>query len=95
MIKQVIKSDGRKMPFDAKKITRGISRAAADAKLTADEINNVVNRVSSVVLQYIDTFEDKIKSSEIRDKILAELDQVAPKVAFEWRRFMNTAKNRR
>ena len=76
MAKQVIKSTGKKMPFDAKKIIRAITRSAQDAKLTAEEINKVVNQVSSVVFEFADTFEDKIKSSEIRDKILSELDRV-------------------
>jgi transcriptional regulator NrdR family protein len=89
MAKQVIKSDGSKVPFDAKRITRAITRAAQDAKLIPDEINKVVIEVSAIVLPYIEAV-DKIKSSEIRDKILSELDRVAPKVALEWRRFMNT-----
>ena len=91
MAKQIIKSDGSKMPFDAKKINRSITRAANDAKLTSLEINKLVNEVSGIVIQFAES-KDKIKSSEIKDKILSELDRIAPKVSSEWRRFMNAKK---
>ena len=89
MAKQVIKSDGKKMPFDAKKIVRSITRAAQDAKLTPEKINKLVNAVSSTVMQFAES-KDKIMSSEIKDKILSELDRIAPKVSSEWRRFMDS-----
>lgn len=89
MTKQVIKSDGSKMPFDAKKISRSITRAAQDAKLAPAEINKIVNEIHDTVLQFIES-KDKIMSSEIRDLILQELDRIEPRVSAEWRRFMNS-----
>ena len=91
MAKQVIKSDGSKASFDAKKISRSITRAAQDAKLPPAEINKIVGQVSDTVMQSIES-KDKVMSSEIRDKILAELDHISPKVSAEWRRFMNAQK---
>ncbi len=91
MAKQVIKNDGTKVAFDAKKIIRGITRAANDAKLSSDEINKLVNEVSNKTMSFVDS-KDKVKSSEIRDVILAELDRLAPNVSSEWRRFMNAGK---
>ena len=88
MAKLVIKSDGKKIAFDAKKIIRGITRAAGDAKLSPAEINKVVNEVSTVAIQFAES-KDKVMSSEIRDVILSELDQVAPKVSAEWRKFID------
>lgn len=88
MAKQVIKSDGSKMPFDIKKVTRAITRSAQDAKLTPVEINKLVNEVSGTVLQFAES-KDKVMSSELRDKTLSELDRLAPNVSLEWRRFMN------
>ncbi len=89
MAKQVIKKDGSKVPFDAKKIIKGITRAAQDAKLAPAEINKLVNEVSATAIQFADS-KDKVMSSEIRDVILSELDNKAPNVAFEWRKFMNS-----
>ena len=86
---QVIKSDGTKAPFDAKKIIRAITRAAQDAKLTPEEINKLVNDVSETVIHFLES-EAKISSSEIREKILSELDIVEPRVSAEWKKFMNS-----
>lgn len=86
MAKQVIKSDGSKIPFDSKKIARGITRSAQDAKLTPDKINVLVNYISDVVMNFVES-KDKVKSSEIRDLILAELDKLEPSVSAEWRKF--------
>jgi len=91
MSKIVIKSDGKKIPFDSKKIIRALTRAAQDAKLDPEEINNLVNEVSAPVIAFAES-KDKIMSSEIRDKILSELDIVAPNVAEEWRQFMHSSK---
>ncbi|MFA6341029.1 MAG: ATP cone domain-containing protein [Candidatus Paceibacterota bacterium] len=93
MAKQVIKSDGSKVPFDAKKITRGITRAAQDAKLPPDEINRVVGEVSNTVMVFAES-KDKVTSKEIRDEILKELDLLAPIVAAEWRKFMGARKKK-
>ncbi len=84
---QVIKSNGTKMPFDAKKIIRSITRAAQDAKLSPEEINKIVNDVSKITIDFVEE-KDKILSSEIRNIILTELDRLSPEVAVEWRRFM-------
>jgi transcriptional regulator NrdR family protein len=89
MAKLVIKKDGSKMQFDIKKIRRSITRAASDAKLTPEEMNKVVNEVSDTVFQFCET-RDKVSSNEIKDLILSELDQVAPKVSSEWRKFVNS-----
>lgn len=88
MTKQVIKNDGSKMSFDAKKIIRAITRAAQDANLAPAEINKLVNEVSATVIQFAES-KDKITSAEIRDKTLSELDSISPNVSAEWRRFMN------
>ena len=77
------------MPFDSKKIIRSITRAAQDAELTLEEINKIVNEVSTTVINFVQD-RDKIQSSEIREMILSELDSFEPKVSIEWRRFMSS-----
>lgn len=88
MVKNVIKKDGSKVPFDTKKINRAITRAAQDAKLAPAEINKVVNEISDTIIKFVET-KEKILSSEIRDLILSRLDRVSPNVSSEWRKFMN------
>jgi transcriptional regulator NrdR family protein len=89
MTKQVIKSDGSKEPYDAKKITGSITRAAQDAKLAPAEINMIVSEISDTVMQFMES-KDEVMSSEIRDLVLMELDRINPIVSAEWRRFMNS-----
>ena len=89
MAKQVIKSSGEKVAFDSKKITKSITKAAQDAKLPPEEINRIVGEISNNVMVFAET-RDKIKSSELKDMILSELDRMAPIVAIEWRKFMNS-----
>lgn len=91
MSTQVIKSNGEAVPFNAKSISWSITRAAKDAKLTPEEINKVVNEVSNIVISFAET-KDEILSSDIRDRILSELDLLEPKVSAEWRKFMNAKK---
>ena len=88
MTKLVIKSDGKKVPFDAKKITKAITRAANDAKLDIAEINQIVGEISNSAMVFAES-KDKITTKEIRDMILFELDNIAPRVAAEWRRYMS------
>ncbi len=86
MATQVIKTDGSKVAFDPKKIIRGITRSAQDAGLPAMDIAKLVDEVSSKVISYA-AAKEKVRSSEIKDMILAELDKAAPTVAQEWRKF--------
>ena len=87
MSTQVIKSNGDKENFEAKKIIGAITRAAKDAMLEPEEINSLVNAVSDKVIQSVEE-KDKILSSEIRNMILSELDVLNPRVSAEWRLFM-------
>lgn len=86
MAKQIIKSDGKKMPVLKAKIDRSISRAANDAKLGTEEINKLVNEISDNIMQFIEA-KDKVTTKEVKKEILAELDAAAPTVSAEWRKF--------
>lgn len=84
MAKFVIKKDGSREPFDPAKISRGLRIAAQKAGLAPDRVEPVVQQVSAVALALAATKEE-IKTSELRDRILAELDAVAPLVSASWR----------
>jgi len=88
MIKKVIKRDRREEPFDIEKLKESIRVNAIDAALkeTETKINDIVNSVSEAVVQQIKN-NDEITSTEIREIILAKLDEVAPLVAKIWREY--------
>ena len=80
----VIKKDGTKEPFDSEKIKKSIRLAAKETDLSEERIGEVVDQVSSIVLQMTGEREE-IEGSEIKDKILQELDSVEPSVSKAWR----------
>ena len=82
----IIKKDGTKKPFDPEKIKNAIMAAAQEAGLSEDRKKEVVDQVSSVVLQMAGEREE-IEASEIKNKILQELDSVEPSVSMAWRNY--------
>ena len=85
MAKFVIKKDGTKEPFDAGKIKKAITGAASRAGLSEEQINKVVGRVLGVVMGLAGEKEE-IATSEIKEKILSELDAFEPSVSEAWRK---------
>ncbi len=85
----VIKKDGTKVPFDSEKIKSAIVMAASEAGLSDDEKNDIAEKVSSSVVM---AFEDKeeVLSTEIKNKILSELDASFPVVSEAWRKYEQT-----
>ena len=82
----VIKKDGTKKPFDSEKIKSSIRASAQVAGLSEDRRKEVVDQVSSVVLQMAGEREE-IEASEIKNKILQELDSIEPSVSMAWREY--------
>jgi len=83
---EVIKKDGTKEPFDSEKIRKSIAGAAQPTDIPEERKNEVIEQVTAAV---VSTLEDKeeIKTSEIRETILSELDRVEPGVANAWREY--------
>ena len=88
MPKFVIKKDGTEEPFDVEKLKQSIRINAIDAALTeaGERINKLVEEVSAKIIELIDE-EEKISAEDIKEKVLNELDVVAPKVAEAWREY--------
>jgi len=86
MANEVIKKDGTKEPFDSEKIRGAIRAAAQRSDLSEERIDEVVNQVSEVAIQLVREREE-ISTSEIREKILAELDTVEPSISIAWREY--------
>jgi len=85
MAKEVVKKDGTKQPFDPEKIKNAIRAAAAATDLAEERKNEVVEKVSAAVISMADAKEE-IATSEIREKVLSELNQLEPSVSEAWRK---------
>lgn len=86
MAKEVIKKDGTREPFDAEKIRKSIDAAAKQTALPEERREEVVEQVSAMVIPMTEEKEE-IATSEIKEKILSELDRVEPTVSAAWREY--------
>ena len=82
----VIKEHGRKEAFDFEKIKKSIMAATQNIDLSEERRREIVDQVSSAVLQMTGEREE-IEVSQIRSKILQELDFVEPSVSEAWREY--------
>jgi ribonucleoside-triphosphate reductase len=82
----VIKKDGTKEPFDIEKIRKAVTAAAKRLNLPEEEIKKVVGRALTTTAQLAGG-KNEITTMEIKEKILAELDVVAPSVSEAWRKY--------
>jgi len=82
MAKIVIKKDKREEPFDVEKLKQSVRVNALDTVLkeSEDRINNLVDKVAKSVILSMES-QKKASTEEIREKILSELDAIAPNVA--------------
>lgn len=85
MATQVIKKDGSKQAFDAEKIKKTIALACQEGGCSEERKGQVVEQISASTLALADA-KDEIATSEIRDKILAELDALEPAASGAWRK---------
>jgi transcriptional repressor NrdR len=66
----IVKSDGRREPFDRKKIWTGIDRACKKRSISVETIDKVVNEIENDIMgEYV----MEISSNIIGDKILEKL----------------------
>ncbi len=86
MAKFVIKKGGEKEPFDAEKINKAIAAAASRADLSEKRIKKVVKKVSKAAIKLAKKKEE-IATTEIKEKILSELDALEPSVSEAWRKY--------
>ena len=82
----VIKKSGEREPFDPMKIENSIRAAATDAGLPIERIDELVNRVAKIIIDAV-VDKNEVATLEIKEMILAELDEIEPAVAEAWRKF--------
>jgi len=85
MAKIVIKKDGREQEFNSEKIKLSIKKAVEEAGLEEEKINEVVEKVFNAVIEMADEVEEKIASSQIREKILSTFDEIEEVASQSWR----------
>jgi transcriptional regulator NrdR family protein len=86
MASEVIKRDGTKEPFDTEKIRKSIAAAAGQTDLPEERKNEVVEKVAASAIQMAEGKEE-IATSEIKEKILSELDTIESSVSESWRKY--------
>ncbi len=86
MAQEVIKKDGTKQPFDARKISNAIMAAGAETDLSDDKVNKAAEQVVLTISQMVEA-QDEITTSQIREKVLSELDGIAPAISDAWREY--------
>ncbi len=82
----ITKKDGAKIAFDSEKIKESLVAACIDAELSKEEADKISVEVLNLVLDSLKD-QEQIPTTELRDKILAELDMLHPVVAEAWRRY--------
>ncbi|MFH1671744.1 MAG: ATP cone domain-containing protein [Candidatus Portnoybacteria bacterium] len=92
MPKEVIKKDGTKEPFDAEKIKTAIKAAGAFTDVSEDRLGEVTDQVTAAVVQALSD-KDDMTTSEVREKVLAELDSAEKTIADSWRQYDEEKKN--
>ncbi len=82
----VIKKDGTRVAFDSEKIKNGIMAAATEAGLANDQASSITEEVLNAVNSSFES-QEEVATSQIRDKVLSELDVSAPTVSEAWRKY--------
>jgi transcriptional repressor NrdR len=83
----VVKKDGRREPFDRLKIVAGMQKACEKRPVSADQIDEAVQRVEKTVL---DLGEREVSTERVGDEVSAELRALDP---VAWLRFRSVYLN--
>jgi hypothetical protein len=74
-------------------LRRSIENAARDAGLSEDKVFQVVEEISSYVLENINDLEF-VDTQSLRTLILNKLDEIYPEVANAWRKYDKEVKGK-
>ncbi|MDE0053473.1 MAG: transcriptional regulator NrdR [Gammaproteobacteria bacterium] len=67
---RIMKSDGRREPFDEDKLTRGINRALRKRPVSREDVENAINRIKHKLRT---TGERELPSRVVGEAVMAEL----------------------
>jgi transcriptional regulator NrdR family protein len=85
-MKEILKRNGQREELNPDKIKGSIESAANEAGYPEEKVRLVLNRVLQSVLGIVQDREE-IKSAEIRETILKELDERFPEISAAWRNY--------
>jgi transcriptional regulator NrdR family protein len=86
MAKEIIKKDGTKQLFDAEKVRKAIGAAATGTGVPDDKVEKAVEQVTNTIIQMVEGKEETT-TSEIRERVLSELDSIEPAISEGWRKY--------
>ena len=81
LLPMIVKRDGRREPFDRRKIVAGMMKASEKRPVSADAIEEATQRVERAILEFS---EREVPSIRVGDEIRAELRALDP---VAWLRF--------
>lgn len=82
----VIKSTGKKEQFKPEKIKKSIEEAVKDAGFNPQQKMNVIEHASQDAIQMAQNM-NQVKTKQIRDTILNDLEQDDQQVAQAWKKY--------
>ncbi|MSU60416.1 MAG: hypothetical protein EXS52_00675 [Candidatus Staskawiczbacteria bacterium] len=85
----VTKKDGTKLPFDPEKIKAAVVAACLDAELANEEADKIAIEILNLVVGVLKDVEE-VSTTEVRDKVLAELEMLHPNIAEAWKKYETT-----
>jgi transcriptional regulator NrdR family protein len=86
MVLKVIKKDGREEPFEIEKIKKAIRGACEEAGIEETKKEELADLISEKIVEMYDS-QETVRAIELRDKILGELEMMAPEAAAAWRNY--------
>ncbi len=82
----VIKKSGAEEPFDIEKIKKAIRGACREAGLDESKQEELVDSISEKIIEMYEG-QEKVTAIELREKILGELEIMAPKAVKAWHNY--------
>lgn len=86
MVTTVIKKNGQEEPFDIEKIKRAIRGACREAGLDEIKQEELADSISEKIMELYEG-QEKVTAIELREKILGELEIMAPEAVVAWHNY--------
>ncbi|MGZ7210105.1 MAG: ATP cone domain-containing protein [Methanobacterium sp.] len=82
----VIKRNGKKEPFNARKVRKSVENAISDAGFTMTQKMDAIEHATGDVENMAQS-RNEIKTQEIRNEVVNDLEGDAPEAAQSWRNY--------
>lgn len=86
MVTTVIKKSGQEEPFDVEKIKKAVRGACREAELDETKQEELANLISEKIIEIYEG-QNEVTALELREKILGELEIMAPEAATAWHNY--------